>query len=118
MTITAALSPARDQAFHTTQSAQSRRHGEHVQFSLPPVDDPTARGGSGTPTPGTGHTLLPIAVPIAALNDLATATPLPTAGAAGGGPASAIGTTVAGAVHAQGNLVSARLISRLYEQGS
>ena len=116
MTITTALSPAREQAFHSTQSAQSRRDGDKVKFSLPPVNDPSAQGGSDRPVSGLGS-FLPIAVPIAAMNDIATATPLPNAGSgtAAGGPAGALGTTIAGAEHNQGNLLSGRLISRLFQ---
>ena len=109
MTITTALSPARAQAFHTTQSVQSRPQGDRVKFSLPPINDPTAGGGSSAPASGVGN-ILPIAVPVAALSDIAIATPLPTAG-----PGTAGGTPFTGAAHNQGNLVSARMISRLYQ---
>ena len=137
MTITTALSPAREQAFQSTLTAQQKRSG-HVQFSLPPVSDPTAPAGSSAPSASgaaaLSRNLLPIAVPIAALNDSITTTTQPPAGPTSSGsgpghigvtlpiepvgttPASTLGTTAAGTVRNHGNLVSARLISRLYQQ--
>jgi hypothetical protein len=137
MTSTTALSPARDQAFQSTLTAQQKRSG-HVQFSLPPVSDPTAPAGSSTPGAGgaaaLSRNLLPIAVPIAALNGSVTATPqqpaAPTSSGpgpvhigvtlpiapVGAAPAADTGASAAGTVRNHGNLVSARLISRLYQQ--
>jgi hypothetical protein len=137
MTITTALSPAREQAFHSTLASQQKRNG-HVQFSLPPVSDPTAPSGSSASgasgAAALSRNLLPIAVPIAALNDSITATTQPPAAPTSSGsgpghigvtlpiapvgtvPATTLGATAAGTVRNQGNLVSARLISRLYQQ--
>jgi hypothetical protein len=137
MTISTALSPAREQAFQSTLNTQQKRGG-HVQFSLPPVNDVTAPKGSSTQAASgaaaLSRNLLPIAVPIAALNDSAPATPVQpggttpvTTGTGGPGvtlpiapvgttPASTLGATATGTVHNHGNLISARLISRLYQQ--
>jgi hypothetical protein len=108
MTVTTALSPARDHAFHATEAAQQKRGG-HVQFSLPPVDNGGAAPG-GTNTAPPIRTQLPIAIPVAGGTGLGTATPLP---ASGSGSATAAAAT---APPGHGNVLSARLISRLYQQ--
>ncbi|MEI9982787.1 MAG: hypothetical protein WDN69_05995 [Aliidongia sp.] len=123
MTITTNLSAARTQALHTTQSAQQKRNG-HVQFSLPPVSDPTAPAGSSTPAlgqsapvsapPKPSLTLLPIAKSGAALGDpVTTATAQSANGAATPGAAN---QPPGGGAPGHGNLASARLISRLYQR--
>jgi hypothetical protein len=105
MTITNSLSPARAQAFHSTMTAQHKAAGR-VQFSLPPVADKTAPPGSSTPAPIAsrgGVTQLPIATPA---SDPGTST-----------VAQSIGSALPnrGAAPNQGNVASARLISRLYQ---
>lgn len=107
MTITTALSPARDHAFHATEAAQQKRGG-HVQFSLPPADNGAAAPGGPSAAPPI-RTQLPIAVPVAGENGLGITTPLPASGA---GAAQA----TAAAPSSHGNALSARLISRFYQR--
>jgi hypothetical protein len=77
MTITTALSPARDHAFHTNLAAQQKRGGQ-VQFSLPPVHDVTAPAGSSTPAAGAAalsRNTLPIAIPVQSIAGLTPSFP-------------------------------------------
>jgi hypothetical protein len=131
MTIINPLSPTPTPAFHATQSAQ-RKQGGPVQFSLPPIDHKAAPPGAGASGPprSTGRpplTPLPIGSiagltpPNAAppktptLNQLPIATPVGSISEltqAGATPPN----TAAATPPNQGNLVTARLISRLYQQ--
>jgi hypothetical protein len=155
MTISTPLSPARSHSFQSTMAAQHKRSGQ-VQFSLPPVKDPTGPAGSSTPAAGSISQLaasgaaalslitLPIATPVGAAGGLGAATPQPPAGATAVLPArpgtgvtlpiatpveapgglgtttpaiaSASPPTAAGTALNRGNVLSAPLITRLYQR--
>jgi hypothetical protein len=144
MTISTPLSPARTHAFQSTLSAQHKRSGQ-VQFSLPPVKDPTAPSGSSTPASGSIPQLaasgaaalslitLPIARPVGGFGGVGTTATPPPAGATTvtppprpGGislpialtspPSGLAATAAAGTAPSQGNILSAPLITRLYQQ--
>jgi len=103
MTIATSLAPARSESFHTTQAAQQQQHGKHVQFSLPPVQGTGPAGGSTPPKARGGVTLLPIATPASAPGTATTAQSLASTQPHSTAPLN------------QGNVVSARMISRLYQ---